>query len=43
MEIKNFGYALKNIRIPTKSNYLKCLTDKIKNYQKIKMESLPFL
>ena len=28
MEIRNFGYSLKNIPIPTKSNYLKCLTEK---------------
>ena len=31
MEIKNFGYSLKNIPIPTKSSYLKCLTDKTEN------------
>ena len=32
MEIKNFGYSLKNIPIPTKSNYLKCLTEKTENF-----------
>ena len=32
MEIKNFGYSLKNIPIPRKSNYLKCLTEKTENF-----------
>ena len=32
MKIKNFGYSLKNIPIPTKSNYLKRLTDKTENF-----------
>ena len=32
MEIKNFGYSLKNIPIPTKSNYLKCLIEKTENF-----------
>ena len=34
IENKNFGYSLKNMPIPTKSNYLKCLTEKIKNFVK---------
>ena len=34
IEIKNFGYSLKNIPIPTKCNYLKCLTEKTKNFIK---------
>ena len=32
MEIQNFGYSLKNISIPTKSNCLKCLTEKTENF-----------
>ena len=32
MEVKNFRYSLKNIPIPTKSNYLKCLTEKTENF-----------
>ena len=32
MEIKNFRYSLKIIPIPTKSNYLKCLTEKTENF-----------
>ena len=32
MEIENFGCSLKNIPIATKSNYLKCLTEKTENF-----------
>lgn len=31
MEKKNFGYSLKNIPIPNKKSYLKCLIDKVEN------------
>ena len=30
-EAKNFGYSLKNIPIPTKKYYLKCLVEKVES------------
>ena len=42
MEIKNFGYLLKNISVPTKCNCLKCLTEKTeKAYHFCKENSQP--
>ena len=32
MQLKNFGYSLKNIPIPSKNTYLKGLTDKVENF-----------
>ena len=32
MEAKNFGYSLKNIPIPTKSNYLKSMVEKVESF-----------
>ena len=32
METKNFGYSLKNIPIPTKSNYLKSMVEKVESF-----------
>ena len=29
MEVKNYGYSLKNIPMPSKSRYLKCMVDKV--------------
>ena len=34
MELKNFGYSLKNIPIPSKSNYLKCMIEKVESFVK---------
>ena len=32
MEVKNFGYSLKNITIPTKRKYLKCLVERVESF-----------
>ena len=32
MEAKNFGYSLKNIPIPLKFGYLKCMVEKVENF-----------
>ena len=32
MDVKNFGYSLKNITIPTKRKYLKCLVERVKSF-----------
>ena len=34
MELKNFGYSLKNIPIPSKSNYLKYMIEKVESFVK---------
>lgn len=31
LEAKNFDYSMKNIPIPTKNNYLKCLVEKVES------------
>ena len=32
MKMKNFGYSLKNIAIPTKRKYLKCMVEKVQSF-----------
>ena len=32
MEVKNYGYSLKNIPIPSKSRYLKCMVEKVESF-----------
>ena len=34
MELKNFGFSLKDIPIPSKSNYLKCMIEKVESFVK---------
>ena len=34
MEAKNFGYLLKNIPVPSKSKYLKCVVEKVESFVK---------
>ena len=34
MKLKNFGYSLKNIPIPSKPNYLKCMIEKVESFVK---------
>ena len=32
MEVENYGYSLKNIPVPSKSRYLKCMVEKVENF-----------
>ena len=34
MELKNFGDSLKNIPISSKSNYMKCMIEKVERFVK---------
>ena len=34
MEMKSFGYSLKNIPIPSKRKYLKCMVEKVESFIK---------
>ena len=34
MKLKNFGYSWKNIPIPSKTNYLKCMIEKVESFVK---------